>query len=112
MKEVTMLVSTTNDLPGFTLTETLGEVFGLTVRTRNVGAQLGAALKGIVGGELAGLTKQLEATRAEAMARMIQAATERGADAVVAMRFDSNEIGGTFQEVVAYGTAVKATPIS
>jgi uncharacterized protein YbjQ (UPF0145 family) len=99
-----MLISTMNDVPGYKITRVIGEVNGLTVRTRNVGAQIGAALKSIGGGELRGLTKQLQESRAEALARLGEAAT--------AMRYDSNELAGTFQEILAYGTAVVAEPIS
>ena len=107
-----MLISTMNDLPGYRITKVIGEVNGLTVRTRNVGAQIGAALKGIGGGELKGLTKQLQMTRQEALDRLGEAAAAAGATAVVAMRYDSNEIGGTFQEILAYGTAVVAEPLA
>jgi uncharacterized protein YbjQ (UPF0145 family) len=107
-----MLISTMNDLPGYRITRVIGEVNGLTVRTRNVGAQLGAALKSLGGGELRGLTKQLQEARAEALNRLTEAATEAGATAVLAMRYDSNELGGTFQEILAYGTAVVAEPIA
>jgi hypothetical protein len=60
-----MLISTMNDLPGYVITEVLGEVFGVTVRSRNVGAQLGAGLKSLVGGELKGMTKNLATSRQE-----------------------------------------------
>jgi len=96
-----------NDLPGYDITEVLGEVTGLTVRSRHIGTQLGAGFKSIVGGELKGLTKQLMQSREEAMERLVEAATARGADAIVAMRFDANEVGQGYQEIVAYGTAVK-----
>lgn len=102
-----MLISTMNDLPGYDVTEVLGEVTGLTVRSRNVGVQLGAGFKALVGGELKGLTKQLMQTREEALQRLQEAAEARGGDAVLAMRFDANEAGQGYQEVVAYGTAVK-----
>jgi uncharacterized protein YbjQ (UPF0145 family) len=102
-----MLISTMNDLPGYDITEVLGEVTGLTVRSRHIGSQLGAGFKSIVGGELKGLSKQLMQTREEAMERLVEEATARGGDAIVAMRFDANEIGQGYQEVVAYGTAVK-----
>jgi uncharacterized protein YbjQ (UPF0145 family) len=104
-----LLVSTMNDLPGYTIDEVLGEVTGLTVRSRNVGTQLGAGFKALVGGELKGLTKQLMETREEARARMCEEAAALGANAVLAMRFDSDEIGQGYQELVAYGTAVKVT---
>ena len=61
----------------------------------------------IVGGELKGLTKQLMQSREEAMERLVEAASARGADAILAMRFDANEVGQGYQEIVAYGTAVK-----
>ncbi len=106
-----MIVVTTNDLPGFRITKVLGEVNGLTVRTRNVGAQIGAALKSLGGGELRGLTTQLQQSRSEALARMVEAAEAMGATAVVAMRYDSNELANTFQEILAYGTAVVTEPL-
>ena len=101
-----MLISTANDLPGYEITEVLGEVFGLTVRSRNVGAQFGAGLKSMVGGELRGMTKMLADSRTEAQDRLIEAAQARGGDAVLAMRFDASEFQ-VGQEICAYGTAVK-----
>jgi uncharacterized protein YbjQ (UPF0145 family) len=102
-----MILSTMNDLPGYEVTEVIGEVFGLTVRSRNIGSQLGAAFKAIAGGELRGMTKLLSSSRIEAQDRLIEAAAARGADAVLAMRFDVNELGNIGQEICAYGTAVK-----
>lgn len=102
-----MLVVTTNDVPGRQVLEVLGEVTGLTVRSRNALVQFGSGLKAVFGGELTGLTKQLAQTREEAMARMVEAATARGANAVLAMRFDANEVSDSYQEVIAYGTAVR-----
>ena len=107
-----MLIVTTNDVPGMRITKVLGEVNGLTVRTRNVGAQIGASFKALGGGELRGLTKQLQEARGEALARLSEAAEAMGATAVVAMRYDSNELAGTFQEIQAYGTAVIAESVS
>jgi uncharacterized protein YbjQ (UPF0145 family) len=107
-----VLIVTMNDVPGQRITQVLGEVNGLTVRTRNVGAQIGAGLKALAGGELRGLTKQLQESRAEALERLSDAATQAGANAVVAMRYDSNELGGTFQEILAYGTAVVVEPLA
>ncbi len=103
-----MLISTMNDIPGWEVTEVLGEVFGLTVRSRNVGSQLGAALKSLAGGELKGMTKNLVASRQDVISRMVDEATAKGADAVLAMRFDTSEMGGNWTEICAYGTAVKA----
>lgn len=105
-----MLVSTMNDVPGRAVQQVIGEVTGLTVRSRNVGAQIGAGLKSIVGGELKGLTKQLQQSRDEAVARMVEEAQARGANAILAMRYDSDEVGNGYQEIVAYGTAVVLAP--
>jgi uncharacterized protein YbjQ (UPF0145 family) len=103
-----MLITTANDLPGYEITETLGEVFGLTVRSRNVGSQIGAGLKSIVGGELKGMTKALVDSRLQVIERMVEEAETKGADAIVAMRFDTSEMGGNWTEICAYGTAVRA----
>ena len=106
-----MIVSTMNDLPGFQVTEVIGEVFGLTVRSRHIGSQVGAGLKSLVGGELRGQTKMLIDSRLQAQQRLVEEATDRGAEAVLAMRFDATEIGGVWQEICAYGTAVKIRPL-
>jgi uncharacterized protein YbjQ (UPF0145 family) len=103
-----MLITTTNDLPGYEIEEVLGEVFGLTVRSRNVGSQIGAGLKSIMGGELRGMTKALIDSREQVMQRMVEEAEARGGNAVLAMRFDTSEMGGTWTEICAYGTAVRA----
>jgi uncharacterized protein YbjQ (UPF0145 family) len=104
-----MIITTMNDLPGYRIDEVLGEVFGLTVRSRNVGSQIGASLKSIVGGELKGMTKMLAEGRMSAQQRLEEEAGGRGADAVIAFRFDTSELGGTWTEICAYGTAVKTT---
>ena len=101
-----MLITTTNDVPGYEITQVLGEVFGLTVRSRNIGSQLGAGLKSLVGGELRGMTTMLAEGRNQALARLTEEAQARGGNAVVAMRFDTSEFGGTGTEICAYGTAV------
>ena len=102
-----MLITTANDLPGYEVVETLGEVFGLTVRSRNIGSQLGAGLKAIVGGELKGMTKALVESREQVMQRMVEEAEAKGADAIVAMRFDTSDMGNGWTEICAYGTAVR-----
>ncbi len=102
-----MLVSTTNELPGQEIVEVLGEVMGLTVRSRNIGSQLGASFKSILGGELKGMTKALIDSRNDVMQRMIEEAQAKGADAIVAMRFDTSEMGSNWTEICAYGTAVR-----
>ena len=102
-----MLVSTTNELPGQEIIEVLGEVMGLTVRSRNIGSQLGASFKSILGGELKGMTKALVESRAQVTERMVEEAEAKGANAVVAMRFDTSEMGSNWTEICAYGTAVR-----
>ena len=107
-----MLVVTTNDIPGWEIQRVCGEVFGLTVRSRNAFSQMGAGLKSIFGGELQGMTQNLADSRNEVMARMIKAAQDRGGNAVVAMRFDTSEMADTWTEICAYGTAVVAVPVT
>jgi uncharacterized protein YbjQ (UPF0145 family) len=101
-----MLISTMNDVPGYAVVDVLGEVFGLTVRSRNIGSQLGAGFKSLVGGELRGMTKNLATSRQEVIDRMVAEAEARGGNAVLAMRFDTSEMGGNWTEICAYGTAV------
>ncbi len=103
-----MLISTTNELPGYEIEEVYGEVFGLTVRSRNIGSQFGAGLKSLVGGELKGMTQALHESREQVIERMVEEAETKGANAIVAMRFDTSEMGNTWTEICAYGTAVKA----
>ena len=107
----TMMVVTTNDLPGYRIDEVLGEVWGLTVRSRNAFSQMGAGLKSMFGGELKGMTKALYESRNECMNRMIEDAQRRGANAILAMRFDTSEMGETWTEICAYGTAVRVSPV-
>jgi len=103
-----MIVTTMNDIPGYTVDEVYGEVMGLTVRSRNIGSQLGASLKSIIGGELKGMTKALIDSREQVMQRMVEEAEAKGANAVIAMRFDTSEMGTNWTEICAYGTAVRA----
>jgi uncharacterized protein YbjQ (UPF0145 family) len=106
-----VIITTMNDLPGYRIDEVLGEVFGLTVRSRNIGSQIGAGFKSLVGGELKGMTKMLGEGRVHAQERLEEEAGARGADAVVAFRFDTSELGGTWTEICAYGTAVRTTKL-
>ena len=103
-----MIVTTMNDIPGYEVDEVYGEVMGLTVRSRNIGSQIGAGLKSIIGGELKGMTKALVDSRQEVMQRMVEEAEAKGANAIVAMRFDTSEMGSNWTEICAYGTAVLA----
>jgi uncharacterized protein YbjQ (UPF0145 family) len=104
-----MLITTMNDVPGHTITNVYGEVFGLTVRSRNAFSQLGAGFKSMLGGELKGMTKALVDSRSEVVQRMVEEAEAKGANAILAFRFDTSELGSTWTEICAYGTAVRAT---
>jgi uncharacterized protein YbjQ (UPF0145 family) len=101
-----IIISTMNDLPGYEVVEVHGEVYGLIVRARNAFSNIGAGFRTIVGGEAKGYTKLLSESRDQATDRLKEAATQKGANAVLAMRFDCNEIGDIMSEVAAYGTAV------
>ncbi|MDQ0382192.1 YbjQ family protein [Amycolatopsis thermophila] len=105
-----ILLSTMNDLPGYRVVRVYGEVFGLTVRSRNMFSTMGAGFKAMAGGELKGLSKLLSDSRYEALGRLCQEAMAFGANAVLSMRFDCNEIAQTASEIAAYGTAVYVVP--
>jgi len=102
-----MIIATTNEISGYEIEEVFGEVFGLTVRSRNMFSQFGAGLKSMVGGELKGMTKALHDSRQQVIDRMVGEAESKGANAIVAMRFDASDIGGAWTEICAYGTAVR-----
>ena len=102
-----MLITTTNDVAGYEVLEVLGQVFGLTVRSRHIGSQIGASFKSLVGGELGGMTKMLSDGRDEAIQRLVSEAELKGANAILAMRFDTSELGSTWTEICAYGTAAR-----
>ena len=102
-----MIVTTMNEIPGYEIDEVYGEVMGLTVRSRNIGSQIGAGLKSIVGGELKGMTTALIDSRKQVMERMVEEAEAKGANAITAMRFDTSDMGGNWTEICAYGTAVR-----
>jgi uncharacterized protein YbjQ (UPF0145 family) len=101
-----VLVSTMNDLPGYTVEQVFGEVFGLTVRSRDFGSNFTASFRSLGGGEVPEYTRMLAESRHVAVMRMCQMAHQLGANAILAMRFDCNEIAQTMSEVAAYGTAV------
>ncbi|HLI50989.1 MAG TPA: YbjQ family protein [Thermomicrobiaceae bacterium] len=102
-----MLIATTESVAGQRVVETLGEVFGLVVRSRGIGGNIVAGLRSIVGGEIKEYTQMLEEARQHALDRMVANAEALGADAVVMMRFDSSELANYMSEIVAYGTAVR-----
>ncbi|BCI92755.1 YbjQ family protein [Mycobacterium persicum] len=107
-----MLVVTTNDIPGWEIQRVCGEVFGLTVRSRNAFSQIGAGFKSMFGGELQGMTKNLAESRNEAMVRLMNEARNKGGNAIIGMRFDTTELGDVWTEICAYGTAVQAVPVT
>jgi uncharacterized protein YbjQ (UPF0145 family) len=107
-----MLIVTTNDLAGYRVVRNLGMVKGLTVRSRSVVGNLGAAIQIFFGGNITVYTKLAEQTRQEALDLLVKHAQEMGANAVLAMRYDANEIAAAVTEVLAYGTAVVVEPIS
>ena len=106
-----IIITTTNDLPGYEVVEVYGEVFGLIVRARNAFSNIGASLRTLAGGEVKGYTTLLTDSRNHAIERLRNAAAEKGANAVLAMRFDCNEIANLMSEVAAYGTAVRVRKI-
>jgi uncharacterized protein YbjQ (UPF0145 family) len=107
-----MMVVTTNEIPGWEIQRVCGEVFGLTVRSRNAFSQLGAGFKSMFGGELQGMTRNLADSRNEVVGRMLEHARQKGGNAVIGMRFDTSEMGDTWTELCAYGTAVVAVPVT
>jgi uncharacterized protein YbjQ (UPF0145 family) len=107
-----VLIVTTNELPGWEIQRVCGEVFGVTVRSRNAISQMGAGIKSMFGGELQGMTKNLIESRNEAMSRLMNEARGRGGNAIIGMRFDTTDLGDVWTEICAYGTAVQAVPVT
>ena len=107
-----MLVVTTNDIQGFRIVRHLGMVRGLTVRSRSVVGNLGAAIQIFFGGNITVYTKLAEHARQEAFDLLVEHAHDMGANAVIAMRYDANEIAAAVTEVLAYGSAVIIEPVS
>ncbi len=105
-----MIVVTTEDVAGYRVVETFGQVFGVVVRSRGLGGNIVAGLRSIVGGEIHEYTAMVEDSRRQAIDRMAQNASLMGANAVVRMMFDSSEMNQSMNEVVAYGTAVRIEP--
>ncbi|MBV9085812.1 MAG: YbjQ family protein [Acidobacteriaceae bacterium] len=105
-----MIIATTQDIAGYRVKETKGEVFGLVVRSRGLLWNLVATIRSLFGGEIHEYTELLESTRREAVDRMVQNAQAMSANAILMMRFDSSEISSYMSEVVAYGTAAVIEP--
>ena len=104
------MVTTANDLPGYRVVRPMGIVRGITVRSRSVIGNLGAALQTLVGGNISIYTELCEKAREEAFELMLRHAGEHGANAVVGMRYDANDVAEGVTEVLAYGTAVLVEP--
>jgi len=107
-----MIVVTTQDIPGYRVTAVLGEVMGLTVRSANLGANLTAGFRALGGGEMPEYTQLVYESRQQVLQRMIDEALRRGANAIVATRFDSEAIAQSFSEICVYGTAVVVEPLA
>ena len=105
-----MQVSTTNDIPGARIVRHIGLVRGITVRSRSVIGNFAGGIQSMFGGKLSVFVSLAETARQEALDHMLQHATEHGANAVIAMRYDANEIMDGITEVLAYGTAVVIEP--
>src|SRR5919199_342615 len=105
------MVTTAFELPGFRVTQNLGVVRGIVVRSRNVFVNIGAAFQSLAGGNITAWTKLCEQTRADAFEIMIQHATELGANAVIGARYDTTELSKGITEVLAYGTAAIVEPV-
>ncbi|HET7633656.1 MAG TPA: heavy metal-binding domain-containing protein [Burkholderiales bacterium] len=101
-----MIVVTTENVAGYRVTESKGQVFGVVVRSRGIGGNIMAGLRSLAGGEITEYTELLEEARRHAVDRMVRNATAMEANGIIMMRFDSAEIGQTMSEIVAYGTAV------
>ncbi len=106
-----MLIVTTNDAPGYRVVKTLGLVRGITVRSRNVISDAIGGLQSMLGGRVGAYVKLAEASRAEAYEELVAHAQGMGANAVIAMRYEANEIMEGVTEVLAYGTAVVVEPV-
>lgn len=107
---MTMLIVTTNEAPGYRVVKTLGLVRGITVRSRNVISDAIGGIQSMLGGRVGAYVKLAEASRAEAYEELIAHAREMGANAVIGMRYEANEIMEGVTEVLAYGTAVVVEP--
>jgi uncharacterized protein YbjQ (UPF0145 family) len=101
-----MIVATTNEVAGYRVVRHLGVVRGLTVRSRSVIGNIGAGIQSLFGGNITLYTELAEKARSEAYDLMVQHASEVGANAIIGMRYDANELADGITEVLAYGTAV------
>jgi uncharacterized protein YbjQ (UPF0145 family) len=107
-----MLVVTAEQVAGHRVRQTLGQCFGVVVRSRGLGGNIMAGLRSLAGGEITEYTQMLEEARRHAVDRLVQNASVMGANGIITMRFDSSEIGQTMSKIVAYGTAVVLEPVA
>ncbi len=105
-----IIYTNTETIPGREIDEILGIVTGNIVQTKHIGKDIFASLKTIVGGEISGYTEMFTEARQKAIARMVTAALEMDADAVVNLRFTTSSIMSNASEILAYGTAVRLKP--
>ena len=105
-------ITTANELPGHRINENLGVAFGLVVRSVGFAKGFTAGIKALRQGEVSEYTELLEDSRRHALDRLVQNAQLLGANGIVAMRFDTSEVGQSLTEIVAYGTAVKVEPVA
>ena len=106
MQNAQILISNTENIPGYTIEQSLGLVTGSTVRAKHIGKDILAGFKNIIGGELTAYTELLQEARTEALSRLMMDAAQRGANAVVNVRFATSAVAGGAAELFAYGTAV------
>ncbi len=105
-----IVMVTTPFVPGYRIVRTLGVTWGLIVRSRGLGRNITAGFRSLAGGEITEYTQLLDQTRGEALQRLAQHAQQLGANAVIAVSFDSSELGDVMSEILAYGTAVQVEP--
>src|SRR5258708_17855905 len=110
MSQTHPLTTTTFELPGYRVTKSFGVVRGIIVRSRSIVGNIGASIQSLFGGNITLYTSLCERARADAFELMVQHAQEIGANAVIAMRYDANEVAAGITEVLAYATAVSAAP--
>jgi len=106
------MISTTNEIVGYRIVRQIGVVRGITVRSRSIVGNIGASLQTLVGGNITLYTELCEKARGEAFELMMRHAVQAGANAVVGMRYDANEVMQGVTEVLAYGTAVVVEPVA
>ena len=101
-----MIITTTEEIPGKTIIRTVGWVKGNTIRARHIGRDIMAGLRGVVGGEIVEYTKMMAESREQAIQRMVEDAEQKGANAIVGLRFTTSMVMQNAAEILAYGTAV------